>query len=249
MTIPKLPIYPSEKNPTIIKEIQSHLRHHGYKNIIIDGIFGRQTLFAVRAFQSSNLDTNDVPLYVDGIVGINTWEALSREIQQLKITPPSPLQTLAIKYATQEIGATEVPLGSNRGPKVEEYLKSVSCPPGSPWCAAFVYWCFLQASYQICTINPLVETAGCLTHWNKSQGLRITPQMAIQSPHLIKLGSIFIINYGKGKGHTGIVKEVRDNTISTIEGNTNNNHSREGYGVFNQIRKISNINTGFINYG
>jgi len=68
-------------------------------------------------------------------------------------------------------------------------------------------------------------------------------------PNLIKPGSIFIIQYKKGMSHCGIVKEVKANTIITIEGNTNLNHSREGYGVFQHTRKIANINTGFINYG
>ncbi|MBN2743951.1 MAG: CHAP domain-containing protein [Marinilabiliaceae bacterium] len=73
--------------------------------------------------------------------------------------------------------------------------------------------------------------------------LQLVPQ------NLIKSGSIFIIQYKNGMGHCGIVKEVKGNAIITIEGNTNLNHSREGYGVFQHTRKISDINTGFINYG
>jgi hypothetical protein len=130
----------------------------------------------------------------------------------------------------------------------------VLIPPGSPWCAAFVYWCFAKAALEICTINPLPRTAHCLTHWTQSQGHRIpagiaTARLYCVDQNLIKPGSIFIINHGKGKGHTGIVANVFDNCILTIEGNTNQNHSREGIGVFQLTRKIDEINMGFINYG
>ncbi|MBN2743953.1 MAG: CHAP domain-containing protein [Marinilabiliaceae bacterium] len=263
MQTPILPIYPSEKNPSLIKELQTRLRYHGFKNLIIDGIFGRQTLFAVRAFQATHFDANSNPLYVDGIVGEHTWNALQSSQIQTHATPPSPLQRRALTIATVEVGVMELPLRSNRGPRVEQYLKSVNCPAGSPWCAAFVYWCFQQAANEICTINPLLKTAHCLSHWNKSQGHRIPSTDALParlssqdalpvrlpSSHLIKPGSIFITSYGGGMGHTGIVAEVNGNEILTIEGNTNLNHSREGYGVFQHTRKICDINTGFINYG
>jgi hypothetical protein len=272
MQTPILPIYPSEKNPSLIKELQTRLRYHGYKNLIIDGIFGRQTLFAVRAFQSVNCDTDGHPLFIDGIIGTKTWNALfcNHPVQTHdpcvslnSITPPSPLQRLALQYASAEVGVMELPLRSNRGPRVEQYLKSVNCPAGSPWCAAFVYWCFQQAAHEICTVNPLLKTAHCLSHWNKSQGHRIPRTdvlparlssqdalpVRLPSSHLIKPGAIFITSYGGGMGHTGIVAEVNGNEILTIEGNTNKDHSREGYGVFQHTRKISDINTGFINYG
>jgi len=164
MLTPTLPIYPSEKNPSLIKQLQTQLKAVGYKKIIIDGIFGRDTLTAVRAFQATNLDANHQPLYVDGIVGEKTWNALFAGDR--KPSPhPSPLQQHALRFAIQQLGVQENPIGSNRGDQIDKYLKSVKAPAGVPWCAAFVYWCFQQASYEICTINPLIKTAHCLTHW------------------------------------------------------------------------------------
>jgi len=249
MLTPTLPIYPSEKNPSLIKQFQTQLKAVGYKKIIIDGIFGRDTLTAVRAFQTTTLDTNHQPLYVDGIVGEKTWNALFADDR--KPSPhPSPLQQHALHFAIQQLGVQENPIGSNRGDQVSKYLKSVSVPAGVPWCAAFVYWCFQQACYEICTINPLIKTAHCLTHWNRTQGQRIaSAQLHSVDQSNIKPGSIFIIQYKNGMGHCGIIKEIKGNTIITIEGNTNLNHSREGYGVFQHTRKIVDINTGFINYG
>ena len=166
--------------------------------------------------------------------------------QNTILTPPL-LATLLIIARTQ-IGVKETPPGSNRGPRVEEYLKSVHLGPGYAWCAAFVYWCFEQASASLNRVNPLPRTAGCLDHWNKSNGLKITSQKAIADPSLIEPGDIFIIRGHGIKGHTGIVVGICGEFIHTIEGNTNTFHSSEGDGVLEQQRRIDDINVGFIKY-
>ena len=270
MQTPIFPIYPAEKNPHIVQQIQTQLHNSGFDNVPQSGIYERETYIALRAFQASHNDASGQPLTVDGIIGAKTWQALFNPSSPLVHPPSSPLQIKAIEYASIEVGAVESPLGSNRGPRVEQYLKSVNCPVGSPWCAAFVYWCFAQAAFYHCTINPLPKTAHCLTHWHTTNGHRIPSTDAlparlpssealpvpIPSPFgggsgwgsLIKPGSIFIINHGGGKGHTGIITQINGHTITTIEGNTNHNHSREGIGVFQHTRQLSEINTGFINY-
>ena len=46
-----------------------------------------------------------------------------------------------------------------------------------------------------------------------------------------------------------MVLEVANGRLVTVEGNTNDNGSREGIGVFRRdSRKISTINKGFIDY-
>jgi len=57
------------------------------------------------------------------------------------------------------------------------------------------------------------------------------------------------MDHGNWKGHTGIVTNVSDGYIRTIEGNTNISGSREGLGVAQLNRKIISINAGFIDYG
>ena len=63
----------------------------------------------------------------------------------------------------------EQPPGSNRGPKVDQYLTAVGLNPAGgsfAWCAAFVYWCFRKASEELGVPNPAVKTAGALDVWN-----------------------------------------------------------------------------------
>ena len=153
-----------------------------------------------------------------------------------------------LKVARNEIGVKEVPPGSNSGPRVEEYLKSVNLGPDNAWCAAFVYWCFKQASENLNCVNPVLKTASCMIHWQKTKGVKITVEDAINNPDLISPGDIFIIRRQGGKGHTGIVIGISNDYIQTIEGNSNSFHSAEGEGVVALQRKIDTITAGFIKY-
>lgn len=53
-----------------VSELQRQLNNNGY-NLEVDGVFGARTQEAVRDYQSKN------GLAVDGIVGVNTWGALT----------------------------------------------------------------------------------------------------------------------------------------------------------------------------
>jgi hypothetical protein len=186
-----------------------------------------------------------------------TWGALfSVDIQPTPVSPSPGLLSQTLIQAGHEVGVMEDPLGSNRGPRVDEYLRSVGLDPtqGSfSWCAAFVYFCFGQASSSLSLINPVVRTAGVLDHWNKAgiRGIhRLSTDECQNQPSLVLPGMIFIIITGGGHGHTGLVEAVQGVTLTTIEGNTNAGGSREGIGVFRRTsRRISDINQGFIDYG
>jgi hypothetical protein len=159
-----------------------------------------------------------------------------------------PLLLTTLKIALHEVGVKEVPTGSNSGPRVEEYLKSVRLSAGNPWCAAFVYWCFEQATSRLNCINPLPRTGSCMSHWRNTTGEKFTPQQFLKNPKLIYPGDIFIISRNGGKGHTGLVYDVVGDELITIEGNSNAFHSTEGEGVVHQQRKIKSVTAGFIRY-
>lgn len=145
----------------------------------------------------------------------------------------TPLAEEVLKVATTQLGVQEMPKGSNAGTDVEKYLKSVGLSKGYSWCMAFVFWCVSQKA----TINPLKKKGGVMDQWNSKPLLRQkTPQA----------GDIFIMDFGGGKGHTGFVEKVISSTkIQTIEGNTNDDGSREGYEVCRRTRTISSCK-GFL---
>ena len=148
----------------------------------------------------------------------------------------SSLAKETILSAITQLGVQEVPKGSNKGVDVEKYLKSVGLGGGYSWCMAFVYWNVLQASKKLTIPTPLLKTGGCLAQYNNPKNTKKIAPLA---------GDIFIQDYGKGTGHTGIVEYVVGDTIHTIEGNTNDEGSREGFEVCRRVRKINSCK-GFI---
>lgn len=144
----------------------------------------------------------------------------------------SKLALKALEIAKTQLGVQEIPRGSNAGPAVEKYLKSVGLGKGYAWCMAFMYWCTKEASTQLGLENPLYKTAGVLAMYNKEKDSVVTDPQP---------GDLFIMDFGKGQGHTGIVEKVENNTIHTIEGNTNDEGSREGYEVCRRQRKTNTI--------
>jgi hypothetical protein len=146
------------------------------------------------------------------------------------------LQKLALKTAITQMGMQEKPLGSNWGKPIQDYLKSVGISFPASWCMAFVYWCFEQNAKGK---NPLVKTGGVLLHWNTAD-----KKFRVAEP---QIGDIFIMDFGKGLGHTGIVESVDGNYVHTIEGNSNSRGGREGIEVCRHIR-LKKLFKGFLRY-
>lgn len=146
----------------------------------------------------------------------------------------------ALDIALTHDGVSEEPKGSNAGPVVNQYLKSIGLGPGYPWCMAFVYWCVNEAAKMLEVKNPLVKTGGVLRQYNETI-LRKLPKTS----GAIKPGDIFIMEFKGGNGHTGFVEKIVGSLVYTVEGNTNDDGSREGYEVARRQRPISSFK-GFI---
>lgn len=159
------------------------------------------------------------------------------------------LSRIALEKARSQIGVLEQPPGSNRGPEIDKYLESVGLTTGIGWSVAFVYWCFEQASVAGGSSNPLPRNAsvgGMLSQLDSKRVKQITSKAALQNPELIKPGMIFVMDFGGGIGHVGIVESRNGDSITTIEGNSNDSGGRDGRGVFRISRKIATVNRGFI---
>lgn len=241
-----------------VRKIQNRLNAAGCGPVVEDGVFDRkQTERAVKLFQARFPDVTGTPLVIDGEVGSLTWGVMfGASTVPASSTAPSKLAKAAIEFAITQIGVMEKPLGSNRGPEVDGYLTAVGLDPAAgsfAWCVAFTHFCYHKAAEQLGIPNPHVKTAGVLDHWNRSAAkpkvVRVTSDKAANDTSRVKPGSLFIIDLGKGLGHSGMVIEVANGRLVTIEGNTNDNGSRNGIGVFKRdARKIADINKGFIDY-
>jgi hypothetical protein len=121
----------------------------------------------------------------------------------------TPLGVAYTQLGVHEVG------GKNRGPRVDEYIRSVELDPDDShaWCAAFVCWCVRGAGKSIKTSGRVARL------WELNEDL------AVLEP---KPSDIAIHLNDDGTGHCGIVDSVTDTHIQCIEGNTNAEGSREG---------------------
>ena len=219
-----------------------------------DPTFGPKMKQAVRLFQVRNVDSAGRPLKTDGEVGSITWECLfgSDSVVTSSTASDSFLAGVLLIAAGEEAKhVRENPRNSNRGPEVDAYLRRTGLGPGFAWCCAFLYWCFDEAARAEQRGNPMFKTAGCLAHWSNAQSAgarRIGANEAKADPSSIQPGMIFVMDFGSGAGHTGLVEAMAGGLMTTIEGNTDASKTREGGGVYRLQRKVVEVNKGFIDY-
>jgi hypothetical protein len=270
-----IPVYPGvavrkgDSHVSTVQRIQSALAALGIGDGLTDGVFDTAMESAVRLFQSRQVDTAGIPLKVDGIVGRFTWIALfgvsdTARAPGFPVLARLPAQMLAV--ATTQIGVRETPGQPNRGPQVDQYLRTTGIanpganPPGGyPWCQAFLYWCAVQACSALGRADvPVPKTAGVLNHWQLAASVpgvrRITKAQALADPTLVTPGMFFTLDFGSGQGHTGLVERLYpDGRLVTIEGNSNATGSRDGIGVYRLERRKLTSNSadklkGFVDF-
>ncbi len=125
---------------------------------------------------------------------------------------------------------------NNTGRMVEMFQRSVGIPPGSAWCAAFVFWAISEEAKARQIEPPFLRSGYCpaIHSWSNAAGLsRSTPEV----------GDAFLrlLNYPEGRfaSHIGLVTAVNGSTFESIEGNTNAGLSNEGDGVYRRTRPVN----------
>jgi hypothetical protein len=155
--------------------------------------------------------------------------------------------TSAIAEAAVQIGLTQLhvreePEGSNDGPHIQKYCRSAGKSAPALWCMAFVYWCFAEAAARVGGPHPMagvpdwakIYVTGVYS-WAKGAGKTVETPIR---------GDVFCVpggSEGRTHKHTGLVTEVSNGTVKTVEGNTNNDGSANGIGVFARVRSASRL--------
>jgi hypothetical protein len=227
--------------------IQEWLCLNGF-GIVIDGDFGPATDYAVREFQKVNR------LQVDGIVGQDTFKCLIKPMTNALI-PIAPdgksLGQMVVAYAEQHFQQKPREVGGqNMGPWVRLYMNGNEGVK-YPWCAGFVSFILRQVCQSLDKPQPIPYTFLCndLAASAKANGMFLAENQVNKSQiqSQIKPGAIFLQRKKATTSnweHTGIVICADTDVFHTIEGNTNNNGSREGYEVWQQTKNY--INRDFI---
>ena len=150
---------------------------------------------------------------------------------EVHVEPPIDLVDQVRRAYTSQIGVRER-TGHNDGLMVETYLRSVGLGKGNPWCAAFVHYCLERGGVPN-SINGYSPTAFNTAHKIWFARKRIKDLQA---------GDVFCLYFPSLKriAHTGFYDRTINNSIyETVEGNTNEEGSREGDGVYRKKRSFN----------
>ena len=184
-----------------VRRIQQALKGKGFDPGEIDGIWGRNTIAAVKQFQTQQ------GLEVDGIVGPQTTAAL---IAGAATAPPSASSLLPwFEEAKHLVGTKEV-LGSKNNPVIMDWATSLDINYAGddvPWCGLFVAHCIGSTLQQeVLPGNPLGAR-----QWERF-GDAITP----------RLGAVMVFwreSLASGKGHVGFYVGEDDTAYQILGGN------------------------------
>jgi hypothetical protein len=200
--------------------------------VVADGMFGGATEAAARAFQDG------AGLPATGKVDQATLDALAQPLLRATVGDAHPARTLAaqvVRIARRHLA--EHPLevgGQNRGPWVRLYMAGHE-GDGWPWCAGFVSYVIGQACRDLGVGRPVAGTFSCdLLAIDGRRKHLFVPASPAAEP---QPGWIFLRKrIANDWDHAGLVAESEQAAFLTIEGNTNDAGSREGYEVCSRSR-------------
>ena len=209
----------------------------------IDGEFGPVTLAVVKKFQDFH------NLTVDGIVGNYTWrklcEPMTRAFTRIKGT--NSLKELIVQYAEQHLASGPREFKQNEGTWVRAYMDGNEGRQWA-WCLGFVQTVIDQAAFtdnngSVTDYMPFSYGCDDIGNHGLKNGQLIRNADLIKVNNQIQPGDVFLnVKTERDWTHTGIVTAVKDTWIETIEGNTNDEGSREGYEVCARMRNFKTKN-------
>lgn len=215
-----------------VRAVQEWLSLRGF-GLVCDGDYGAATEFAVCRFQEEQ------GLAVTGIVEQDTFDHLVAPMRMvLEEQPPGPdfgatVVSCAARHLEQqprEIG------GQNMGPWVRLYMNGNEGTDW-PWCAGFACLVLKQACRSMGASMPIQASFSCdwLAASAKDKGRFLSERHLDRAD--VQPGMLFLNRRtATDWTHVGIVISADPSVFLTIEGNTNDDGSREGYEVCRRIR-------------
>jgi peptidoglycan hydrolase-like protein with peptidoglycan-binding domain len=213
-------------NSRQVRLVQEWLCLHGH-NVVIDNGFGDATEQALKDFQGKS----DLPR--TGQMDQGTMDALVQPMLRAIAPDPNPAGSIpgqVVRIAQRHLAEhpREV-AGPNCGPWVRLYMGGHE-GEDFLWCAGFVSYVLGQACRDLGQSRPIVSSQSCdaLARDAKERGI-FFPGSTNPRP---QAGWMFVRRKSVDDWtHTGLVIAGDATTFRTIEGNTNDDGSREGYEV------------------
>ncbi|MCW3162445.1 peptidoglycan-binding domain-containing protein [Chryseobacterium oryctis] len=231
-----------------VEKIQSWLclqekMHPGLGTMVnIDGDFGPATENAVKIYQRSI----DVPS--NGVVTPSLFMAFTSHMKNAfeGVAPKASIRESILSVAENHLKHLPFELNirqqSNSGPWVRSYMGGNE---GASWlwCMGFVQTIIDQAmslhGRDFTKIMPLTYSCDTIGTYGIGQNTLIRNEKIRKDPGLVKKGDILLIRKSLHDWvHTAIIMDIKGDTFVTIEGNTNNDGSSNGDGVYKRIRNF-----------
>lgn len=213
------------------RRVQEWLGFHGFKTGI-DADYGSATTTTVKKFQAAK------SLPATGNVDDETWMSLTAPIHDaLRDGTGTTLGERVRSIAQQHLSVHPIELGgANRGPWVRIYTGGFDGTEWA-WCAGFVSSVLRQACQELGIKMPLKGSLSCDTLAAQAQaaGLFVAEKdLASHKVQWADLGKSYIFLIRRTPGdwtHTGLGIGGLAGSFDTVEGNSNNEGSSDGYEV------------------
>jgi hypothetical protein len=212
----------------------------------VDGDFGPATEKAVKSFQVIK------KLPATGIVDSMTFEQLCAPMKTAFENPLAGdgLRQRIVTAAHQHLASRPFELNimgqNNSGPWVRSYMDGNEGESWY-WCMGFVQTIIDQAASSLDkdfkTLMPLTYSCDTVGTTGINKGILYRYSKVRKDPSVVKPGDIFLVqktNYDWT--HTGIILSVEEGLFETIEGNTNDDGSRNGNRVCRRNRNFMKSN-------
>ncbi|CTQ51939.1 spore cortex-lytic enzyme [Roseibium album] len=222
------------------RRVQEWVTFHNFRTAV-DSEFGEATKRSVKAFQEARGEASS------GVVNKATWAHLVAPMVRAFSQPAGTVNSLpdaVMRIANQHLREHPVEIGGqNMGPWVRAYMNGNE-GRAWPWCAGFVTFVLKQAAKVTGISTPIDGSFSCdlLAAQARNEGRFVSERSLNASPANFSdagLGSccIFLVRRTSSDWtHTGFAFNYAGRTCDTIEGNTNDEGSREGYEVCRRIR-------------
>lgn len=233
-----------------VRRMQEWLTLHGWK-CASDGDFGPATQRALQEFQLAH------NLQSDGLCDIRTYSMLVMPLIRACKVPDIAEKTfgeMVVRVAMQFQKEHPVEVGGdNRGPWQRHFSRGRE---SQPWCQDFASTCWFDAArlhllntellpFDLCDDN---NVASSYVPWVVTSAKNAGQFMKGVEAGSIPPGSMFfvpgIVSGRQSHVHVGIVLQDDGVTIKTVEGNTNDDGSPNGYEVAIRFRPKAKLDFG-----
>lgn len=224
-----------------VRRLQEWLTFHGF-GTPIDGAFGTATERSLAEFQKKSAIATSAQL------NPATWEALTRPMLRAiaapNVTASTTMPELTLDTARRHLAEKPVEIGGdNRGPWVRLYMNGHEGTDWK-WCAGFVSFVVQQAASALSLPPPIAGSFSCdrLASRAETSGRLIRGEElasgAVGWPVLSPCAIFLVRRTADDWTHTGFAFEGSNDTFSSIEGNTNDGGSANGFALLRRTRGL-----------